>query len=66
MLENTIIFYFLKNYQTYGLVVDKMNIEVYGSIGLGPVNSSSGAGFFSSSFLCFTLALNKKDYALNF
>lgn len=38
---------------THGFVVERMNIELYGGIGLGPFSppSSSSSSFFSSSFL---------------
>lgn len=37
---------------TYGFVGDSINMEEYGSIGFGPVSSSSSC-FFSSSDDCF-------------
>jgi hypothetical protein len=38
---------------TYGLVGEKINMDEYGSMGLGPVMSSSSSAFFSSTFLLF-------------
>lgn len=40
---------------SYGLVGLKINIEEYGSIGLGPVISSSVSGLLSSSSRLLTL-----------
>jgi hypothetical protein len=46
---------------TYGFVGEKMNMDEYGSMGLGPVMSSSSSVFFSSSFLLlFPLLLSIK------
>jgi len=41
-----------KRRNTYGFVGEKINMDEYGSMGLGPVMSSSSSSvFFSSSFL---------------
>lgn len=39
--------------KTYGLVGEKINMDEYGSMGLGPVISSSSSVFFDSTFLLF-------------
>jgi hypothetical protein len=41
----------MRKRNTYGLVGEKINMDEYGSMGLGPVMSSSSSAFFSSSFL---------------
>jgi len=51
-----------KRRNTYGFVGEKINMDEYGSMGLGPVMSSSSSVFFSSSFLLlFPLLLNRQN-----
>lgn len=50
-----------KRRSTYGFVGEKINMDEYGSMGLGPVISSSSSVFFSSSFLLlFPLLLSRQ------